>query len=67
MRPQVIFAIILVQVAFMVPVDVTQRVLLVTRVMLALMVEMINSGIEATVDRISLDIHSLAKKAKDIG
>ncbi len=51
----------------MVPVDVTQRVLLVTRVMLALMVEMISSGIEATVDRISLNIHLLANKANKLG
>ncbi len=51
----------------MVPVDVTQRVLLVASVMLVLIMEMINSSIEATVDRISLDIHPLAKKAKDMG
>ena len=50
----------------MVPVDVTQRVLLVSSVMLALMVEMISSGIGATVGRISLNIHSLANKAKDL-
>jgi diacylglycerol kinase (ATP) len=51
----------------MVPVDVTQRVLLVASVMLVLMVELINSAIEATVDRVSLDIHPLAKRAKDMG
>ncbi|CAH1903788.1 Diacylglycerol kinase [Candidatus Nitrotoga sp. HW29] len=66
-RQEAIFAIVLVPVAFMVPVDVTQRVLLVASVMLVLMVEMINSSIEAVVDRISLDIHPLAKKAKDMG
>jgi diacylglycerol kinase (ATP) len=31
------------------------------------MVELLNSAIEATVDRISLDDHRLAKRAKDIG
>ena len=66
-RQEVILAIVLVLVAFMVPVDVTQRVLLVASVMLVLVVEMINSAIEATVDRVSLDIHPLAKKAKDMG
>jgi diacylglycerol kinase (ATP) len=36
-------------------------------VLLLLIVELINSAIEATVDRISLDNHRLAKRAKDIG
>lgn len=66
-RQEVILAIVLVPAAFMVPVGVTQRVLLVASVMLVLVVEMINSAIEATVDRVSLDIHPLAKKAKDMG
>jgi diacylglycerol kinase (ATP) len=66
-RQEVILAIVLVPVAFMVPADVTQRVLLVGSVMLVLVVEMINSAIEATVDRVSLDDHPLAKKAKDMG
>jgi diacylglycerol kinase (ATP) len=35
--------------------------------LLLLIVELINSAIEATVDRISLENHSLAKRAKDIG
>lgn len=51
----------------MMPVDEIQRVLLVGSVMLVLVVEMINSAIEAVVDRVSLDIHPLAKKAKDMG
>lgn len=66
-RQEVILAIVLVPVALMMPVGVTQRVLLVASVMLVLVVEMINSAIEATVDRVSLDIHPLAKKAKDMG
>lgn len=36
-------------------------------VLLLLIVELLNSAIEATVDRISLDDHRLAKRAKDIG
>ena len=36
-------------------------------VMLVLIVELLNSAIEATVDRISLENHRLAKRAKDIG
>jgi diacylglycerol kinase (ATP) len=32
-----------------------------------LIIELVNSAIEATVDRISLENHNLAKRAKDIG
>lgn len=35
--------------------------------LLALMIELINSAIEATVDRISLERHELSKNAKDMG
>ena len=43
------------------------RALLVGSILLVLIVELLNSAIEATVDRVSLDDHSLAKRAKDIG
>ncbi len=36
-------------------------------VLLVIVVELLNSAVEATVDRISLDHHLLAKRAKDIG
>ena len=44
-----------------------ERALLIGSVLLALIVELVNAAIEATVDRISLDEHRLAKRAKDIG
>ena len=43
------------------------RALMIGCVLLLLIVELVNSAIEATVDRISLDDHRLAKRAKDIG
>ena len=45
----------------------TARALLAGSVMLVLIVELVNSAVEATVDRISLENHGLAKRAKDIG
>jgi diacylglycerol kinase (ATP) len=45
----------------------TAKALLVGSVLLVLVVELLNSAIEATVDRISLEDHRLAKRAKDIG
>jgi len=44
-----------------------ERVLLLGCLLIVLIVELLNSAIEATVDRISLDNHDLAKRAKDIG
>lgn len=44
-----------------------ERALLIGSVLLVLVVELVNSAIEATVDRISLERHDLAKRAKDLG
>ena len=44
-----------------------ERALLIGSVLLALVVELVNAAIEAAVDRISLENHALAKRAKDIG
>ena len=44
-----------------------ERALLVGSLFLVLVVELVNSAIEATVDRISFDSHRLAKRAKDLG
>ena len=41
--------------------------LMVASVLLVLMVELLNSAIEAVTDRISLEDHVLAKRAKDMG
>jgi len=40
---------------------------MVASVLLVLMVELLNSAIEAVTDRISLEDHVLAKRAKDMG
>lgn len=59
--------------AFLIPVGLwlgesgVERALLVGSVVFALIVEILNSAIEATVDRISLEDHELAKRAKDLG
>ncbi len=44
-----------------------ESLLLIAAVLLVLIVELLNSGIEAAVDRISFDEHPLAKRAKDYG
>lgn len=42
-------------------------VALMAVVLLVLIVELLNSAIEAAIDRISLDLHDLSKRAKDLG
>jgi diacylglycerol kinase (ATP) len=43
------------------------KALMIASILLVLMVELINSGIEAIVDRVSLEPHDLSKRAKDCG
>lgn len=66
-RQEVLLAAILLPLAFWVNTTAIGRALLIGSVLLLLIVELLNSSIEATVDRISLDEHVLAKRAKDIG
>lgn len=66
-RQEVALSLLLIPTAFFLPVSGTGKALMVASVLLVLIIELINSAIEATVDRISLDRHRLAKRAKDIG
>ncbi len=66
-RQEVVLAAILIPIACWVPVTPVERALLVAVVLLALIVELLNSSVEAAIDRISFDHHSLSKRAKDIG
>ena len=62
-------ALLVVGVALSVWLDVTsiERVLMISSLILILIVEMLNSAVEAVVDRIGPEIHELSGKAKDIG
>ena len=44
-----------------------ERAILVGSLLVVLIVELLNSALEAAVDRVSLERHPLAKRAKDIG
>lgn len=66
-RQEVLLALVLIPLAFYLEHHAVERVLMVGSVLLLIIVELLNSAIEATVDRISLDHHRLAKRAKDIG
>ena len=66
-RQEVIVVLIATVVALLLPVSAFQKVLLISVLLLVLLVEIINSAIEAVVDRISLERHPLSKRAKDMG
>ena len=66
-RQEALLAALLIPVTFFLPVSGIGQALMIASVLLVLIVELINSAIEATVDRVSLDRHHLSKRAKDIG
>lgn len=66
-RQMLALAVMLIPVAFMLDVNQVERALLVAVLLLGLVVELINSAIEAAIDRISLELHPLSKNAKDMG
>jgi diacylglycerol kinase (ATP) len=57
----------LVVLACLLPVDATGRVLMIGSVVLVFVVELLNSAIEAAIDRISPELHPLSRRAKDMG
>lgn len=66
-RQEAWLAALLLPAAFWLGRSWTETALLAGSVMLVLIVELLNSAVEATVDRISFETHDLAKRAKDIG
>jgi len=66
-RQEAILAAILIPISFFLPVSGVGHALMIASVLLVLIVELLNSAIEAVVDRVSLDRHHLSKRAKDIG
>ena len=66
-RQEVVAALVLIPLALWLGNSGSERALLCFSVLAVLIVELLNSAVEATVDRISLENHQLAKRAKDIG
>ncbi|MBB1271399.1 diacylglycerol kinase [Psychromonas sp. SR45-3] len=66
-RQEVLLALILIPIALLVDVTQVERILLISPVILVLIFEIINSAIEAVVDRIGSEFHELSGRAKDMG
>ena len=66
-RQEIHLAVILIPLALWLPATHLGKALMIGSVLLVIIIELLNSAIEAAVDRISLENHDLAKRAKDIG
>lgn len=66
-RQEVLLAIVLIPIAFILDVSQTERMLMILSVFIVLIAELMNSAVEAVVDRIGPEVHELAGRAKDIG
>ncbi|WXL27230.1 diacylglycerol kinase [Ectopseudomonas mendocina] len=66
-RQLVLLNVVLVPLAFFLEVSPGERAVMIAVCMLGLIVELLNSAIEAAIDRISLERHPLSKNAKDMG
>jgi diacylglycerol kinase (ATP) len=65
-RQEVLVAAIAVPVALLLPVAPLGKVMMIASILLVLIIELINSALEAAVDHTSLEQHPLARRAKDI-
>lgn len=66
-RQEVLLACILIPTALYLPLSGLEKAMMIASVLAVLVVELLNSAVEAVVDRVSLENHHLAKRAKDIG
>jgi diacylglycerol kinase (ATP) len=66
-RQEVFLALLLIPLALYLGETGIDRALMIGAVLLVLIVELLNSAVEAAVDRISLEHHQLIKRAKDMG
>ncbi|HSA90549.1 MAG TPA: diacylglycerol kinase [Burkholderiales bacterium] len=66
-RQELILVVLLTPLAFWLGDTGVERALMIGSLILVLIVELLNSAVEATVDRISFENHRLAKRAKDLG
>ncbi len=65
-RQEVLIAVVAIPAALLLPVTAISKALMIASILLVLIVELLNSALEAAVDHTSLERHPLAKRAKDV-
>lgn len=66
-RQLMLLNLVMIPLAFLLDVSRAERAMMIAVLLLALIVELLNSAIEAAIDRISYALHPLSKQAKDMG
>ncbi|MEQ1516805.1 MAG: diacylglycerol kinase [Usitatibacteraceae bacterium] len=66
-RQELFLGIVLLPCALFLPLTLGEKSLLIASLLLVLIVELLNSAIEAVVDRVGLENNDLSKRAKDLG
>jgi len=66
-RQELTLLIVLAPIAFFLPISPLEKCGLIASLIMVLVVELLNSSVEAAIDRISFEHHDLSKRAKDFG
>jgi diacylglycerol kinase (ATP) len=66
-RQELTLLVLLTPIALFLPISYLEKALLVASLVMVLVVELLNSSVEAAIDRISFEHHDLSKRAKDFG
>jgi diacylglycerol kinase (ATP) len=66
-RQELTLTCILIPISMLLPVNTVEHIVLISSVILVLIVELLNSSVEAAIDRISFEKHDLSQRAKDFG
>lgn len=64
---ELVLAAIFIPLALFLDVSILAKILMICSIIFILIMELINSAVEAVVDRISTERHPLSKQAKDMG
>jgi diacylglycerol kinase (ATP) len=59
--------VLLTPIAIILPVSLVEKALMIGSLFMVLVIELLNSSVEAAIDRISFEHHDLSKRAKDFG
>jgi diacylglycerol kinase (ATP) len=66
-RQELTLFVLLTPIAIFLPISLLEKALLISSLMMVLVIELLNSSVEAAIDRISFEHHDLSKRAKDFG
>ena len=66
-RQELSLFVVLTPIAVVLPVSLFEKAVLICSIVVVMAIELLNSSVEAAIDRISFEHHDLSKRAKDLG